>query len=78
LGESILQLKNIPFSLNSRFEYQNRKLKLVFSDAPFWQWTIMENENLILSYESDLNKGISRLLINSQKDMVGDYLLISY
>ncbi|MDQ0637475.1 hypothetical protein QF042_001040 [Pedobacter sp. W3I1] len=74
LGESILQLKSIPFSLNYRFEYQNRRFKLVFSDARLWQWTIMENENPILSYGSDLKKGISGLLIESQTDMIGDYL----
>ncbi|MEV4885344.1 hypothetical protein SAMN05660461_5018 [Chitinophaga ginsengisegetis] len=73
-GEPVLKLKSIPFSLNFNFEYQNRQFKLVFKDAPLWQWSIMEKDNLVLSYKTDLSKGTTGLSIQSREDADSDYL----
>ncbi|MGF6848931.1 hypothetical protein QFZ51_004166 [Chitinophaga sp. W3I9] len=73
-GEPVLKLKSIPFSLNFNFEYQNRQFKLVFNDTPLWQWSIMEKDQLVLSYKTDFTKGTTGLSIVSQKDADDHYL----
>lgn len=73
-GEPVLKVRNLPFTLNASFKYQDRQFRLVFNDSPLWQWSILEKDKVILAYGTDLTEGLSGLSIQTPDEAATDYL----